>query len=248
MITLTCKTEGCDEVVGIETPPWLTGVNLEQMINICRSCGATCDKCASMEQTGADARIRESRRLAAIDISGIPEALTHWDRAKGNVELMDWVASNRSGGLFLASMSGKNKTRVLAKAAVTMIQRNEIQPSQVKFWRMVDLRKELIGLARDGDHRREKKFLKALGSVELLIIDDIDKVEYTGATAEMLYNVIDARAMAYPIGRLWISANSGGRAMVRAMTSGDSTEMRAKAILSRINDLCSQAPESLFAD
>lgn len=209
-----------------------------------------CPECEAAEKRANGIKQEAVRLQDAITTAGIPLKLaTRWDAALGNGELMAWVWEHRNKGVFLAAHQRRNKTWVLAAALARMIASGEVKALDVEWWRMVDLEDRLSKLYLEPE-RKAQAFLERLGTVGILVIDDIDKGNFTKAVSQKIYSIIDRRTLLVPHGRLWLTSNNGGKALVAKMvedpTARDCSYQRAVAIVTRLGDLCVLPPRNVF--
>lgn len=202
-----------------------------------------CDTCAEQHQHEKTNGTPEQRRQRFFEKArgvGLPDGMIGWDESAGNNELLNEVWANREKSLWLAGEHRTGKTRSVVRTAAVMLWREELDETQLVYWRIPDLRKHLANMAGGDDSRREQEEYHRLGSVDVLILDDLDKGAMTDAGLEALWRIVDDR-VARPAVRTWVTANTGSRDLVEQWIEGhEHRRETAVAIITRLREMCYQ--------
>lgn len=200
--------------------------------------GIVCDPCALINQERARKEEFEQFMRRRYEHSRLPGEFKAWSRQLGNVQLMTEVWRKRHESLLISGKSGTNKTRVVVAAAFKILDDRSFE-GIMRYWRGVDLRSEMIRVAKaDGFARKE--FIEKLAKVDILILDDFDKIKFTEATIEMFYSLIDLRYTAQTKRLItWFTCNCSRDSMVKKISGRDGEfSDHAEPIVRRICDLC----------
>ena len=169
--------------------------------------------------------------------SGIPEELIQYDQEKGNMDLLNFVFKNSWASLFLGGATGIGKTRAVAYTAWKLLQQSDIE---VRYSRVSQELREISILYGKKVYLADKR-IKELSSVGLWILDDLGKEALTERTAEILYEIIDARYMKNL--KIWITSNMGAEPLIDKMGID-----RGKAIVRRLKEMCLQYGPTIKED
>lgn len=100
-------------------------------------------------------------------------------------------ANGSHGNIILHGPPGTGKTRVLARILKKLLYREMVKSVE---WITGSQFADLVSSLGIGDERAEaRQRLARLGTVELLAIDDLASVHFTGARISALFKVLDAR-------------------------------------------------------
>ncbi len=185
----------------------------------------------------ADKRRRESR---------ITENLLPWDseHKKANLKLYNWVWNNRHKSIWLSGLTGIGKTRIMQNIGFQLCSEMSVQ-----FWTATDLldtvSAQFASSKPSGPERlsRGQRYLYDLFNVELLVIDDLDKVAWTDAKSSRLVQIVDQRYIRNsqrdyqrrPGTQIWITTNDDGTRLIAGMG-----ENKAGPVLRRIENMCEE--------
>lgn len=241
----TCKICGTENEV--EVLDSLQGYFREVAISGIQT-GVMCDSCYEAESARRNAAENmERRRKIAID-AGLPLEYTDFDEAKaapGQKEFsrriyIAGVSENKS--MFIFGRNRAGKTRAVCRSAWHMIETGKAIRGDVRYFQAVELRKAITHAAKADDTWIERHFYAGIKSARLLIIDDIDKGQWTAAGLEGLFRIIDDRLDGRR--KTWITSNVDASGLIsRLAGSGDDCRPSAVAIVARLREMCVDVSE-----
>ena len=196
----------------------------------------TCPECVQKKNEEAEAKRKAERmqrylktREERFERSGIPVELLEYDKSKGNPELLNFVTQKSIFSLFLAGPTGMGKTRAMAFAAWKLLHESD---SEIRYSRVSQELREISILYGKKVFLADKR-IRELSSVGLWILDDLGKEALTERTAEILYEIIDARYMKNL--KTWVTSNMGAEQLIQRLGID-----RGRAIVRRLKEMCIQ--------
>lgn len=180
----------------------------ERVETIKRLYANKCDACE--EATQERRREMDFILSGALEASGLPPEFVKWNADKGNNELLSFV--REYGGchsLFIASETGKGKTRSVCSEGYRRLRMGE----DVRFVHAAEGFDWIWTAKADRQEPEVKRFIQAIGSCDLLILDDLDKAPSSPSALNAIWLAMDGR---YKAGRrTWTTANHGGEYLAK---------------------------------
>lgn len=192
-----------------------------------------CDACEldfESKQKTERAKRNEINREAMI-ANQIPERYRDNDLSRFPAEWRDvskWRPTKEGGGLLLAGVTGKCKTRMIAQLLCNLHRSNGIK---FRYLRSTELSRLVRQQFSDFEPWVAKNEIEALRRVPILFIDDLGKQTATQSVEEELFDMIEERTS----GRLPILATCNASARdLEGMMSED----RGAPLVRRLVDYC----------
>jgi DNA replication protein DnaC len=130
-------------------------------------------------------------------------------------------------GLILFGASGTGKTRAVCMA----LEWHVLHGCTIRIISAIDFQREVINRTKPGGDGDLDEFINELLDVDILVIDDLDKLRFSPRVEAELFNLIDKRTgNELPI---IFTANSSGEVLARKMSPDT-----GPAIIRRIAEFC----------
>jgi DNA replication protein DnaC len=243
METYKGKCKACGAENEVEVSDALQGEFREMAIRGITE-GVMCDACYQAESARRDAAENFERRRQIAIHAGLPMEYTDFDEAKaapGQKEFSRrvYMAGVKEGkSLFIFGRNRAGKTRAVARSAWHMIETGKAIRGDVRYFQAVALRKAITAAAKSDDTWIERDFYAGIKSARLLIIDDLDKGQWTPAGLEGLFRIIDDRTGS-DRRKTWITSNADAGALIsRLVGANEDCRPSAVAIVARLREMC----------
>jgi DNA replication protein DnaC len=237
------KCKACGAETEIAILDGLEGPYLEMAIQGAKA-GIMCDACYQVESARRDAIENADRRRKIALASGIPLEYTDFDEAKAAPGQKEFSRRVYQAGvkdaksLFIYGRNRAGKTRAVCRSAWHMIETGKAISGDVRYFQAVALRKAITQVARADDTWQERDFYNGIKSARLLIIDDIDKGQWTAASMEGLFRIVDDR-VGSDKRKTWITSNVDAAALIgRLVGANEDCMPSAVAIVARLREIC----------
>jgi hypothetical protein len=253
MIDRTVECKRCGAVSTVRVPVDMLP-ELRALFERAMRSGTLCDACQA-EKDKAEATERASALLEiALRETGIPPEMCAWDRERATSQQ---IALSREvfrlgvqewRSLWVAGPQRLGKTRSVCRSAAVAIERGRLARGDVCYWRGPELKKHIARLARVDDMHSEDAWFAKVRHTRLLIIDDIDKGNWTSATLEGLWRLLDDRVANLRV-RIWVTANEGKNGLSARLMGRDETLYETVvSITARLAEMCTPVNVSGGAD
>lgn len=185
-----------------------------------------CVPCGNARQAHIEQQRIEIEKQSRLIATGVKPEFFVYDFSKANREMFSWIKQNTETNMLVISEVNTGKTRAMCKA---LLDENN-SGLRCRYMEFGTLSAIYSGEKKESTTAAQRFINRIVGSYDILILDDIDKVKLTETTGELLYKILNAVYSRSAKIRLWMTCNHSGQELMNKFEIRD----QAAAVLSRI--------------